>query len=91
MGSAKLIKVILDSDVIIHFIKGNCLNLLPRILPSYSFVILDIVYENELAASHKTIIQNTVNLLKTIAFEKWEPLKEEREEFLELQKKIRIG
>ncbi len=91
MGSAKLIKVILDSDVIIHFIKGNCLNLLPRILPSYSFVILDIVYENELAASHKTIIQNTVHLLKTITFEKWQPLKEEREEFFELQKKYGLG
>lgn len=91
MGGAKSIKVILDSDVIIHFIKGNCLNLLPKILPIYSFVILDIVYENELAGSHKIIIQNTVNLLKTIAFEKWEPLKEEREEFFKLQRKYGLG
>lgn len=91
MGGAKSIKVILDSDVIIHFIKGDCLNLLPLILPTYSFVILDIVYEKELAASHKTLIQNTVYLLKTISFEKWEPLKEERKEFFELQKKYGLG
>lgn len=63
MTDSKTVKVILDSDVIIHFIKGGCLNLLPRILPMYSFVILDIVYENELAASHRVIIENTANLL----------------------------
>ncbi|HBG23874.1 MAG TPA: hypothetical protein DDX10_02160 [Rikenellaceae bacterium] len=44
MAGKKLTKVVLDSDVIIHFIKGNCLNILPKILPSYSFILLDIVY-----------------------------------------------
>ena len=75
MGNGKSIKVILDSDVIIHFIKGGCLNLLPKILPMYSFVILNMVYDHELAAAHRVIIQNTVNFLKTITIEKWEPLK----------------
>lgn len=70
MGNGKSIKVILDSDVIIHFIKGGCLNLLLKILPMYSFVILNMVYDHELAAAHRVIIQNTVNLLKTITIEK---------------------
>lgn len=91
MEGRKSIKVILDSDVIIHFIKGECLNLLPRILPAYSFVILDIVYEKELSGSHKIIIQNTVNLLKTIVFEKWEPKNDERKEFFALTKKFGLG
>jgi len=70
LTDTKTVKVILDSDVIIHFIKGECLNLLPQILPMYSFVILDIVYDNELAVSHRVIIENTVKFLKSIAIEK---------------------
>lgn len=91
MGNGKSIKVILDSDVIIHFIKGGCLNLLPKILPMYSFVILNMVYDHELAAAHRVIIQNTVNLLKTITIEEWVPQKEERQEFIILQKKFGLG
>jgi len=91
MSHSKNVKVILDSDVLIHFIKGECLNLLPKILPSYSFVILDIVYDNELAKSHRVIIQNTVTLLKAITIEHWEPTREERQEFLHLQKKFGLG
>lgn len=86
------VKVVLDSDVIIHFIKGGCLNLLPTILPTYSFIILDIVYQKELANSHKTIIENTVHFLKSISIEKWEiTSKEEKEEFISLQKKRGLG
>lgn len=86
------VKVVLDSDVIIHFIKGGCLNLLPTILPTYSFIILDIVFQKELANSHKTIIENTVHFLKSITIEKWEiTSKEEKEEFIALQKKRGLG
>lgn len=34
------VQIVLDSDVIIHFIKGNCLSILPKILPQYKYVIL---------------------------------------------------
>ena len=91
MVGRKLIKVILDSDVVIHFIKGGCLNVLPKILPTYAFVILDIVFERELAERHRPIVQNTVDLLKTISIEKWEPLGEERREFFALQKRFGVG
>lgn len=36
------VQIVLDSDVIIHFIKGNCLSILPKILPQYKYVILSI-------------------------------------------------
>ncbi len=90
-AEAAKVKVVLDSDVIIHFIKGECLNLLPQILPTYSFIILDIVYNRELAASHRVILQNIVRLLKTISIVTWEPGKEERQEFMRLQKQFGLG
>ena len=37
------VQIVLDSDVIIHFIKGNCLSILPKILPQYKYVILSII------------------------------------------------
>lgn len=91
MTSSIKVQVILDSDVLIHFIKGECLSLLPKILPSYAFVILDIVHERELASSHRVIIQNTVNLLKSISIVQWTPRTDERNEFLILQKKYGLG
>lgn len=36
-------KIVLDADVINHFVKGGILNLLPKIFPEYQFVVLDIV------------------------------------------------
>ena len=42
MGTKK-IKIVLDTDVIIHFAKGEMLATLPSILPEYQFVVLDIV------------------------------------------------
>ena len=42
------VKIILDADVVIDFIEGHQLPVLPRILPSYDFVILDLVMSQEL-------------------------------------------
>jgi hypothetical protein len=36
-------KIVLDADVIIHFAKGGRLALLPKILPEFQFLILDVV------------------------------------------------
>ncbi len=91
MAGVEKVKVVLDSDVIIHFIKGGCLNLLPQILPTYSFIILDIVYDRELAASHRIILQNIVTHLNTISIVHWEPGREERQEFIRLQKQFGLG
>lgn len=91
MAEVEKVKVVLDSDVIIHFIKGECLSLLPKILPAYSFIILDVVYERELANSHRMMLQNFVTQLKTISIVTWKPGWEERQEFIKLQKQFGIG
>lgn len=48
---AKKIKIVLDTDVIIHFAKGEMLSMLPSIFPEYQFVVLDIV-KSEINVQH---------------------------------------
>jgi|SRR5574344_2443564 hypothetical protein len=66
-------KIVLDSDVVIHFMKGDCLSLLFDIFPEYQYLILDVVY-SELSKNSqtKTIIDN---------ISKYMPSKIERIEF----------
>lgn len=46
-------KIVLDADVIIHFIEAGNFSLLPDIFPEYEYIILDVVY-NEIAKNPKT-------------------------------------
>ena len=41
--AGKITKIVLDADVINHFVRGNRLSLLPKIFPEYQFVVLDVV------------------------------------------------
>ncbi len=52
-------KIVLDADVVIHFMKGDCFTLLLDLFPEYQYLILDIVYD-ELAQNvqTKTFIDN---------------------------------
>lgn len=43
MAKERDVKIVLDADVIIHFAKGGWLHLLPRFLPEYQFIVLDVV------------------------------------------------
>lgn len=87
------VKIVLDADVIIHFIKGNALALLPTILPEYRFVILDIVLNQELRRNSKTRTQidNHLQLLKNISEEPWEPDYQMMREYASLIKTLGIG
>lgn len=38
-------KIVLDADVIIHFMEADCFSLLPAIFPEYEYLILDVVYD----------------------------------------------
>lgn len=69
------VKILLDSDVVIHFIKGGCLSLLPRILPAYRFVILDLVLNEELRKNSETRrqIDNHLHFIKNIEVIAWAP------------------
>lgn len=57
-------KIVLDADVIIHFIKGGLLSLLLDIFPEYQYLILDVVYrEVTVNKASKTLIDNTLRFL----------------------------
>ena len=47
-------KIVLDADVVIDFKDANRLADLPRFLPGYDFVILDIVLDQELGKWRST-------------------------------------
>lgn len=59
-------KIVLDADVIIHFIKGDRFSLLLDIFPEYEYLILDIVY-NEVTVNKisKIQIDNTLLYLRS--------------------------
>ena len=86
-------KIILDSDVVIHFIKGEHLYNLPKIFPQYQYIILDIVFKNELAKNNqtKTQLQNHIHLLKSISIETWTPDYEMMKEFSLLNQRFGTG
>ena len=87
------VKILLDSDVIIHFIKGGCLSLLPKILPAYQFAILDIVLNAELRKNSATRIQidNHLRILNNIEEICWKPDHEMMIEYGRLAETMGIG
>lgn len=48
------VKIVIDSDIIIHFIRGGQLHILHKVFPEYGCVILDVVYNDELCLNSKT-------------------------------------
>ena len=42
MGEKKT-KIVLDADVINHFVRGGKLSLLPKIFPEFQYIVLDVV------------------------------------------------
>ena len=49
----KKTKIVLDADVIIHFMEANYFSILPDIFPEYKYLILDVVY-NEISQNSGT-------------------------------------
>lgn len=76
-------KIILDADVIIHFSKGGCLNLLPTIIYGYDHIVLDIVY-NEIKDQIKTQLDNQIHFLKNITVLPFNPSSDVRREYANL-------
>lgn len=59
MGEKKT-KIVLDADVINHFVRGGKLSLLPKIFPEFQYIVLDVV-KKELP-----MLQYYVKNLKTL-------------------------
>lgn len=77
------VKIVLDADVIIHFAKGGRLSMLPKILPEFQFLVLDVV-KREIPV----LLQAELNLLlsreKSIVEEQFGGTAGERREFARL-------
>lgn len=67
----KKTKIVVDSDVLIHFAKGDSLSLLPSIFPEYQYIILSNVY-NEVK-SLQVQLDNQMRFLKNISLENFAP------------------
>ena len=57
--AGQIIKIVLDADVIIHFSKVGKLKLLPKIIPDYQFLVLDVV-KREIQMGARRIGKSTV-------------------------------
>ena len=67
-GQGKKTKIVLDADVIIHFAKGGKLDMLPKILPEYQFMVLDVV-KKELPLFIMSVLQKAISQDKTVVEE----------------------
>lgn len=85
-------KIVLDADVIIHFIEADCFSLLPDIFPEYEYVVLDVVY-NEVAKNNKTkgFIDNYLHFFPKLKKEEFAPKGESIKEYFLLQRTLGKG
>ncbi len=76
------VKIVLDADVLIHFSKAGCLNMLPGIFPEYDYVVLSVVY-----GEIKTIqrqLDRQIETLKNITLVDFNPTGDMRREYVRL-------
>lgn len=90
------IKIVLDADVVIDFKDANRLIDLPKVLPGYDFVILDIVLDQELGKWHSTkdYILKQIEWIKTgpkLSIIPWEPDRETMRIYAELRRTKDMG
>ena len=81
--AGKKTKIVLDADVINHFTKAGQLSLLPRILPEFQFIVLDVV-KKELPIFILSSLGKVISLEKTIKEEVFGESGGEKKEFLRL-------
>ena len=84
---AKKIKIVLDTDVIIHFAKGEMLSMLPSIFPEYQFVVLDIV-KSEIKRPLLTQLERQISVLGNITEVAFGDTPEERREYFRLTSRV---
>lgn len=89
-------KIVLDADVVIDFMDAKRLADLPRILPGYDFVILDIVLDKELGKwrSTKEYVLRTIEWIKigpSLSIIPWQPDRRMLEIYAELRRTKDMG
>lgn len=86
-------KIVLDADVIIHFVKAGQFTLLLDIFPEYQYLILDVVYDEiTVSKSIKTQIDNTLIFFGSrIRNIKFDPKGASRLEYARLRSNLLLG
>lgn len=86
-------KIVLDADVIIHFVKAGRFSLLLDIFPEYQYLILDVVYEEvTVNKAIKTQIDNTLKIFSSrISGVRFDPKGESRLEYARLRNMLLLG
>lgn len=86
-------KIVLDADVIIHFVKADRFSLLLDIFPEYEYLILDVMYD-EVTVNRATKIQidNTLQFFaKRLSFVRFAPTGDSRREYARLRSTLMLG
>jgi len=76
MLMSKQVQIVIDANVIIHFIKGKALDSLHKIFPQYKFVIIDELLNKELRNLNSTrvYLDNFLHYFpQSITVIKWSP------------------
>lgn len=84
------VKIVLDADVIIHFVKGGLLSVLPNFFPEHRFVVLDYVRE-ELKGNTRHQLDMQVEHLRNIEECKFAPTGEALGIYAKLRSKYGKG
>lgn len=86
-------KIVLDADVIIHFVKAGQFNLLLNIFPEYQYLILDVVYDEVTVNKEtKTLIDNNLIFFSArITNVKFAPKGESIREYARLRSALLLG
>lgn len=86
-------KIVLDADIIIHFVKAGQFSLLLDIFPEYQYLILDVVYDEvTVNRTTKNQIDNTLKFFASrIENIKFDPKGESRLEYARLRNNLLLG
>lgn len=86
-------RIVLDADVIIHFVKAMQFSLLLDIFPEYQYLILNVVYDEVCVnKATKTQIDNTLAFFPSrIAMIRFDPKGESRYEYARLRYSLMLG
>ena len=88
--AGKKTKIVLDADVIIHFAKGGRLVLLPKILPEFQFMILDVV-KREIPPLFNSSLERMITRDKSLIEERFGLTSGEMREFAALTAASGLG
>ena len=85
-------KIVLDADVIIHFMEADRFSMLPEIFPEYEYLILDVVY-HEIAKNSQTknFIDKYLHFFSKLRVETFVPKGESMKEYFLLQRTLGKG